>query len=275
MIYALDRAGVTAQEAFGAIGGSINVVIQLFKNLALTVANIALGIGNAFSALGTNIGIAINNSLSGVQSRFYKVLSTALDVIGQIAAALNRLPFISFDYSGITSAADAYAAKAAEAAGDKKEYKSISDAFDEGYNTFDTFQDGWATDAYDLGYKAGTDLYDNVTGKLKELTDSLTGEKDKDKNKDFSPDDFKTDPITVKGTSKNDSVEVDMADEDLKYLRDIAERDYINKFSTATLAPNVSISFGDVHQEADIDKVHGRIRKILQEEIAMSAEGAY
>ena len=66
-----------------------------------------------------------------------------------------------------------------------------------------------------------------------------------------------------------------MSDEDLKYLRDIAERDYINKFTTATLAPNISIKFGDVRETADADKVAKRIRKILQEEIAMAAEGSY
>ena len=66
-----------------------------------------------------------------------------------------------------------------------------------------------------------------------------------------------------------------MSDEDLRYLRDIAERDYINKFSTATLAPNIQVSFGDVHETADADKVAGRIKQILQEEIAMTAEGAY
>lgn len=72
-----------------------------------------------------------------------------------------------------------------------------------------------------------------------------------------------------------DKIEVDMSDEDLKYLRDIAERDYINKFTTATLAPNITVQFGDVHETADADKVAGRIRKILQEEIAMTAEGVY
>jgi len=79
-------------------------------------------------------------------------------------------------------------------------------------------------------------------------------------------------PVIGKNGGK---VEVDMSDEDLKYLRDIAEREYINKFSTATLAPNIQITFGDVHEEADADKVAKRIRKILQEEIAMAAEGAY
>ena len=36
-----------ANSGFGVITGGVNVVIQFFKNLGLTVANIALGIGNA------------------------------------------------------------------------------------------------------------------------------------------------------------------------------------------------------------------------------------
>ena len=83
------------------------------------------------------------------------------------------------------------------------------------------------------------------------------------------------DPGIIEGTGNDGKLEVDMSDEDLKYLRDIAERDFINKFTTATLAPNISIKFGDVHETADADKVAGRIRKILQEEIAMAAEGVY
>jgi len=58
-------------------------------------------------------------------------------------------------------------------------------------------------------------------------------------------------------------------------LRDIAQREYVNQFTTATLAPNIQIRFGDVHETADADKVAKRIRKILQEEIAMAAEGVY
>jgi len=80
------------------------------------------------------------------------------------------------------------------------------------------------------------------------------------------------------GTSNNPlhvTAKVDMSEEDLKYLRDIAQREYVNQFTTATLAPNIQIRFGDVHETADADKVAKRIRKILQEEIAMAAEGVY
>ena len=274
IIYALTDAGVTATDVFSAITGSINVVIQFFKNLGLEVANIALGIGSAIGALGTNIEAAFHNAICSVQSWWYGMLSTALTVIGKIAEELNKLPFVKFDYSGVTSAADDYAAKAAEAAGNKKEYASISDAFNKGYSTFDTFQDGWLPEAY----QSGADWGANKIKQMEDMLNKVSGEKldmDIDKDKVFFPDDFKMDPITVNGTAENNSVEVNMENEDIKYLRDIAERDYINKFSTNTLAPNVAISFGDVHQEADADKVAGRIKMILQEEIATAAEGAY
>lgn len=82
-------------------------------------------------------------------------------------------------------------------------------------------------------------------------------------------------PVAVKGTGRNDAVKVDMSEDDLQYLRDVAERDYISKFSAATLAPNIQITFGDVHENADTDIIKGKIQKILQEEIAMTAEGVY
>ena len=81
------------------------------------------------------------------------------------------------------------------------------------------------------------------------------------------------DPLTVEGTGSDGKLKVDMADEDLRYLRDIAERDYINKMSNTTLAPNVQITFGDIHETADAYKVKGVIEKIIREEIAVSKEG--
>ncbi len=83
-------------------------------------------------------------------------------------------------------------------------------------------------------------------------------------------------PSSVVGTGSNISgINVNMDNEDLQYLRNIAERDYINQFSTATLAPSIQMTFGDIHEEADANKVAGSIKRILQEEIATAAEGVY
>ena len=152
-----------ANSGFGVITGGVNVVIQFFKNLGLTVAHIALGIGNAIAALASNMMTAFHNAICSVQSWFYNLLSTALSVIEGICSALNKLPFVEFDYSGISSAADDYAAKASEAAGNKEDYQSISDAFNEGFTTFDAFQDGWASDAFNAGAAWGDGIADKVS----------------------------------------------------------------------------------------------------------------
>ncbi|MDD5873669.1 MAG: tape measure protein, partial [Clostridia bacterium] len=117
---AIAKMTGVANSGFGVITGGINVVIQFFKNLGLSVADIALGIGNAIAALASNMGTAFYNTICNVQSWFYNLLSTALSVIESICAALNKLPFVSFDYSNISSAADDYASKAAQAAGNKQ-----------------------------------------------------------------------------------------------------------------------------------------------------------
>ena len=55
-----------ANSGFGVITGGVNVVIQFFKNLGLTVANIALGIGNAIAALASNMMTAFHNAICNV-----------------------------------------------------------------------------------------------------------------------------------------------------------------------------------------------------------------
>ena len=154
--------GHIAQSVFGMITGGINVVIQYFKNWGLTVADIFIGIWNAGGACATNVEIAFHNAISHVQALWYNMLSTALTVVSGICSALNKLPFVDFDYSGITGAADNYASKAAAAAGNTKDYASVPAAFSKGVKTYDTYQKGWVNDAYTAGAAWG----DGVTSKI-------------------------------------------------------------------------------------------------------------
>lgn len=232
-----------ANSGFGVITGGVNVVIQFFKNLGLTVANIALGIGNAIAALASNMMTAFHNAICNVQSWFYNLLSTALSVIEGICAALNKLPFVEFDYSGISSAADDYAAKASEAAGNKEDYQSISDAFNEGFTTFDAFQDGWASDAFNAGAAWGDGIADKVSNfslsdvfgqtDIPNVGDYTSGFNDAIANSGVGDSIGNIDDNTGK---IKDSL--DVTEEDLKYLRDIAEQESINRFTTAEVTIN-------------------------------------
>lgn len=246
-----------ANSGFGVITGGVNVVIQLFKNLGLTVANIALGIGNAIAALASNMMTAFHNAICSVQSWFYNLLSTALSVIEGICSALNKLPFVEFDYSGISSAADDYAAKASEAAGNKEDYQSISDAFNEGFTTFDAFQDGWTSDAFNAGAAWGDGIADKVSNfslsdvfgqtDIPNVGDYTSGFSDAIANSGVGDGIGNIDDNTGK---IKDSL--DITEEDLKYLRDIAEQEAINRFTTAEVTINQTNN-NNVSSDTDLD----------------------
>lgn len=49
-------------------------------------------------------------------------------------------------------------------------------------------------------------------------------------------------------------------------LKDIASTKYINKFTT--LQPNMSVTFGDVHENADVDKIMEAIENMTEQALA-------
>ena len=277
---AIAKLTGVANSGFGVITGGINVVIQFFKNLGLTVANIALGIGNAIAALGSNIMTAFHNAICSVQAWWYDLLSTCLSVIESICAALNKLPFVEFDYSGISNAADDYAAKAAEAAGNKEDYTSISDAFNDGFSTFDTFQDGWEADAFDAGASWGDGVADAVSNFS--LSDVFGGT-------DIpNVDDYTSgfnDAIANSGVGDNlgsiaDDTgaikdNMDITQEDLKYLRDIAEQEAVNRYTVAEINIDQSGMQNNISSGDDIDGFMTKLTDSVNEAVDNMTEGVH
>lgn len=261
-----------AATGFGVITGGINVAIQAVWNAMLVVANVAIGIGNALGACCSNIGTAFHNVISNVQGWFYGLLSTALTVVEGICAALNKLPFVEFDYSGISAKADEYAAKSAEAYGSVEEYQNIGDAFTKGYNTFDTFTDGWASDAF----KAGASWGDGVADKVSSFFDfggGGTGGTDLGSGFDLSSIADNT-GLTADNTGKTaDALAV--TEEQLEYLRDIAERDAINRFTTAEVKIDMTGMTNRIDGSADLDGVISQLTEGFTEALVTAAEGVH
>jgi len=135
---------------------------------------------------------------------------------------------------------------------DRMEYKDHWDAFDKGNK--------WGADAVGKlkGMNLSTPTVPTGPGSMGDLSKYMDGGALPVKN--------------GKGGSTG-SLNVSIDKEDIKYLKDIADRDYMLKYTQATLAPNVQISFGDVKETADANKLVGIIEKILREEIAVVAEG--
>lgn len=261
-----------AATGFGVITGGINVAIQAVWNAMLVVANVAIGIWNALSACCSNIGTAFHNVIANVQGWFYGLLSTVLTVVSGICAALNKLPFVSFDYSGITAAAEEYAGKSAEAYDSVEEYTDVGDAFKSGMGTFDTFKNGWASDAFAAGSAWGDGVADKVSGlfdyEAGTIDDFVT-------DTGYAMDGIGSDTADIADSTGGMAKSLDVSNEQLQYLRDIAERDAINRFTTAEVKIDMTGMNNCIEGSADLDGVISQLTDSFAEALVTAAEGVH
>lgn len=200
--------------------------------------------------------------------------------------------FHTFDYDSI---GDAYHTFDYDSVGDAFhtfDYDSVGDAF----HTFDVFQDGWASDAYNTGAEVGAGLHDKITGiwdKIKGLGSSLTGNGSDDLPLSIDPNDYlgagllnAADDVTDASDGLADSMNalaesnaelndtVSMSDDMMQYMRDIAERDTINRFTTAEIKVEFQAN-NTISSDMDIDGVVSALESKVQQSLVAAAEGVH
>jgi hypothetical protein len=266
IIKAFLDMGFTFGDIVGAICGGIMVVIAFFKNLGLAVWGILKGVWAVLEGLWTNAGLAFENVGLGIKSFFAGILSDVLGFIANIAEALNKLPFVDFDYSGISSAATYWAGQQAQAGADIEANRAamtdLGQAFRDAYNSVGAFEDGWASSAYDSGFKWGSTVVEG----LGDTALNLEGM--------FDPStlgaSLDVDNVGIKGGSLDsvDSIgsDVNINDEDIQLLRDMAARDYLLQLQTIT--PVANVTFGDVRETADVNRIVEVIEQMVDEQMA-------
>lgn len=207
-----------------------------------------------------------------MQGWFYGLLSTALTVVAGICEALNKLPFVEFDYSGITSKADECAAKSAKAYGSVEEYESIGDAWGSAW------ADNWASDAFKAGAAWGDSVADQVggmfdglgytPGTIDDFTNAAMGGS-------FAMDSLGSDVGDIADNTGSMAKSMDLTGEELKYLRDIAERDAINRFTTAEVKIDLTGMTNKIEGTTDIDGVIRELTDGFTEALLTAAEGVH
>ena len=282
---AIAQATGVAQSGLGVIGGAIGVVIGFFQQLWSAAMTILSAIGAGAAALGNNMVAAFHNSIANIQTFFYNLLSTAMSVISQIAAALSQLPFVEFDAAGLAGMASDYASKAQAAQDSKMEYQDIGAAFQAEMANMSAFQSGWAADSFAKGAAVGDGIaasigdalsFDNMFGteSLSDMGDLATAVA----GGVGSGLDASGVPGAAGGTADNTgkmAQEMSKTAEDLKYLRDIAEMETVNRYTLAEVNVDMSGMSNNINNGMDLDGVVSGLTDAVNESIDNITEGVH
>ena len=167
-----------------------------------------------------------------------------------------------FDYAGFV---DPSGAMKSVMDGSEKltngKFKDLGESFNKGKDDTRKGLDG-ITDTFNE-YK------DKLTGKDKPVGNDGTGKDKKGGGGGKDPNNKKTADNTKKMADKMDDM-----DEDMKYLRDIAEKEYVNKFTTAEVKIDMT-NYNDISEQVDAEDFMDRLGERIAEHVHTAAEGVH
>lgn len=256
-IYAVTAA---VNQFAGTSVSATGIIVGVFAGVFAFVANGAILLINAFSAVGNFLGNVFNDPVAAVKILILDMVTTVLGYISTMAHGIedliNKIPGVEVS---ITSGVDALYNRVKGAAEKAKsesdwveyfkpiEYLDMSETAAAGYN--------WGKNFNPLGglFGAGGDLsqytngispYDEIAGTLGDISGS------------------------VKGIEKT----VSMSDEDIKALVDVAERRYVNQVNLTSQTPVITVNGANTGRTAqDRRALAEAIEQILLEEWASNS----
>jgi tape measure domain-containing protein len=126
--------------------------------------------------------------------------------------------------------------------------------------------------AWDAGYNFGEGIEDTVRNF--DMTSLFGGGNIPDPNDYASGYDTSSIPGNIEETAKNTKRSVDISEEDLKYLRDLAEAEVINRFTTAEIKVEMT-NHNTINNEMDLDGVVSYLGEGIEEQMEIIAEGVH
>lgn len=256
-VAAVNKFKGTSVSATGIIAGAFAVLGAFLIN------SFIVPVQNGFARFANFIGNVFNNPIAAVEVAFYDMFLTVLGYISKLAHAIedviNKIPGVTVD---ITSGLDNFYA------GIEKAQQKVKD------------ESGWVeyvkkmdfidySDAASAGYKFGEGIADKVSGFFGGGLDSIDAF-----NMGNAWDGIYGNTADTAANTAATAEALDVAEEDLAYLRDIAEREAINRFTTAEIKIEQH-NENHISSEMDIDGIMDAWTENFAERLAVSAEGVH
>lgn len=267
-VAAVNHFAGTSVSATGLICGAFATALAFIGNLFIGAANTIIGTGvtlwNLIANFVNAFALVFNNPVAGIEALFLSLFNFIVEVIESAARMLDAVfgSSLADAVAGFQNKVQAKVDAVISENGGSEILKTV-DMSDYQFNRFDY------GDAWNSGYNFGEKIDDKISNFS--LSD-IFGKTDIP-----NPDDYISgfsDAIANSGAGGNlDSIaddtsaikdSVDITDEDLKYLRDIAEQEAINRFTTAEIKLDMTNN-NNVSSDADLDGiVDGMTTKVLE-----------
>lgn len=254
VVNAVNAATGSTTSAFGIIVGALAVAAAAIWNTVLMLIEFVLaGINGVWNYVGMFVNFFANvfkDPIGSVIHLFGGFADTVLGLIESVAKGIDNLigtnlaQGVSKWRSGLEGNINKWASEYGN--GSYQEVMSSSNLTVESLG-LGRWEYG---DAWDSGYNWGAKAEADISASL----DSL-GLNDLTK----TAEDLATGQQLGNGTLENilgsDGVkgEVSITDEDIKLLKDVAQAEWVNKYTT--LRPEMTVTFGDVHETADANQL--------------------
>lgn len=272
VIAAINHFTGSALSATGIIAGAFAVVAAHIYN------NFAVPTWNAFAAVANFLGNVFNDPVASIKILFYDmahiVIGYVLNMARAIESVINKIPGVTID---ITSGLDAFynqLEKASQAVKDESGWVEYVGKMD--YMDYEK--------AAGAGYKFGEGIDSKISGFFgggKELdydpSDLLGGNKALDYDPSglmFNASDIAYNTNNIANNTGNIANSATISEEDLKYLRDLAEQEAVNRFTTAEIKIEQTNN-NNINSDMDIDGIVDYLTIGLNEAISKSAEGVH
>lgn len=240
-----------------------------FMTVVYFVMNLWNRLQLAFYTAGVNIQNFMGDMKAGVLTILQNMVNGAIDIINGFINTLNKIPGVSIDAIekvtfGTTAQMENDAAKQARAA-------DLA-AYQDQINSQIAERDS-ALSAMKAEARAATAQREaEIAAAKAESAAAGNGSTEPDWSAYANTDPGDIGNVDRVGSVGSIDEDVNIADEDLKFLRDVAEMRYVQNF--VTLTPTVAVD-AKISEKVDVDEVVDKIERRLETEFEAAAEGVY
>lgn len=274
VVAAINKITGSSISATGVIVGALTTAVAFIWNLFLGLLDLVLVVINAmvnpwisFANFFANL---FNDPIGAIVHLFGDFADSILGVIESIAKALDKVfgSNLAGAVQGWRSGLSGMVEKVANQYGNGS-YEKVAEELNLSSESLGLKRWEYG-DAWNTGYNWGQGI-ENSIGNLGNSLKSTVDDTMSSLNMDSIPTNVAT---TANNTGKiNDAIS--STEEDLKYLRDLAEAEVINRYTTNEIKIEMGGITNNITKETDLDGVVDYIVSGFNEALEMAAEGTH